>query len=41
MVTGGVKTSIPLHLALMKDPDFINGDYTIKRLEDWLAKRKS
>jgi acetyl-CoA carboxylase biotin carboxylase subunit len=39
MVIGGVKTSIPLHQALMKDPDFINGDYTIKWLEDWLAKR--
>ena len=39
MVIGGVKTNIPLHQALMKDPDFINGDYTIKWLEDWLAKR--
>ena len=39
MVIGGVKTSIPLHQALMKDPDFINGDYTIKWLEEWLAKR--
>ncbi|MDL2352560.1 MAG: acetyl-CoA carboxylase biotin carboxylase subunit, partial [Pseudomonadota bacterium] len=25
MVIGGVKTSIPMHQALMKDPDFING----------------
>ena len=40
MVIGGVKTSIPLHQALMKDPDFINGDYTIKWLEEWLAKRE-
>ena len=39
MVIGGVNTSIPLHQALMKDPDFINGDYTIKWLEEWLAKR--
>ncbi|MEZ0243262.1 MAG: acetyl-CoA carboxylase biotin carboxylase subunit [Sphingomonas sp.] len=39
MVIGGVKTSIPLHQALMKDPDFIHGDYTIKWLEEWLAKR--
>ena len=39
MVIGGVKTSIPLLQALMKDPDFINGDYTIKWLEEWLAKR--
>ncbi len=41
MVIGGVKTSIPLHQALMKDPDFINGDYTIKWLEEWLAERVS
>ncbi|MFM5906680.1 MAG: acetyl-CoA carboxylase biotin carboxylase subunit [Novosphingobium sp.] len=39
MVIGGVKTSIPLHQALMKEPDFIHGDYTIKWLEDWLAQR--
>jgi acetyl-CoA carboxylase biotin carboxylase subunit len=40
MVIGGVKTSIPLHQALMNEPDFIHGDYTIKWLEDWLAKRE-
>ncbi len=39
MVIGGVKTSIPLHQALMNEPDFIHGDYTIKWLEEWLAKR--
>ncbi len=39
MVIGGVKTSIPLHQALLKEPDFIHGDYTIKWLEDWLAQR--
>ncbi len=39
MVIGGVKTSIPLHQALMKEPDFIHGDYTIKWLEEWLARR--
>ena len=39
MVIGGVKTSIPLHQALMKDPDFIHGDYTIKWLEEWLSQR--
>ncbi|GHA04402.1 acetyl-CoA carboxylase biotin carboxylase subunit [Novosphingobium arvoryzae] len=41
MVIGGVKTSIPLHQALMNEPDFIHGDYTIKWLEEWLAKRQS
>ena len=39
MVIGGVKTSIPLHAALMQEPDFLNGDYTIKWLEEWLADR--
>ncbi|HUD27665.1 MAG TPA: acetyl-CoA carboxylase biotin carboxylase subunit [Novosphingobium sp.] len=39
MVIDGVKTSIPLHQALLEDPEFKAGDYTIKWLEDWLAKR--
>ena len=39
MVVTGVKTSIPLHQALMNEPDFIHGDYTIKWLEEWLAQR--
>ncbi len=37
MVVSGVKTNIPLHQALLTDPDVINGDYTIKWLENWLA----
>ena len=41
MVISGVKTSIPLHQALMNEPDFIHGDYTIKWLEEWLANRTS
>ncbi|WP_395392833.1 acetyl-CoA carboxylase biotin carboxylase subunit [Novosphingobium sp. BL-8A] len=41
MVIDGVKTSIPLHQALLDDPEFQSGDYTIKWLEDWLAKRAS
>ncbi len=41
MVIGGVKTSIPLHEALMQEPDFLNGDYSIKWLEEWLAKRQA
>ena len=41
MVIGGIKTSIPLHQALLTEPDFIHGDYTIKWLEEWLAKRPS
>ncbi|MFB0613335.1 acetyl-CoA carboxylase biotin carboxylase subunit [Aurantiacibacter poecillastricola] len=39
MVINGVKTSIPLHQELVKQPDIISGDYTIKWLEEWLAKR--
>ncbi|OYW46760.1 MAG: acetyl-CoA carboxylase biotin carboxylase subunit [Novosphingobium sp. 12-63-9] len=38
MVIGGVKTSIPLHQRLLQDPTFLDGGYTIKYLEEWLAK---
>ncbi len=41
MVVDGVKTSIPLHRAIIQDPDFQSGDYTIKWLEDWLEHRVS
>ena len=37
-VIEGVKTTIPLHQALLAEPDIQNGDYTIKWLEEWLAK---
>ena len=37
-VIEGVKTTIPLHQALLSEPDIQNGDYTIKWLEDWLAR---
>ena len=37
-VIEGMKTTIPLHQALLDDPDFQNGDYTIKWLEEWLVK---
>jgi len=40
MVIDGVKTNIPLHQDLLRDPDVINGDYTIKWLEEWLAKQE-
>ena len=39
MVIGGIKTSIPLHQALLNEPDILSGDYTIKWLEDWLAEQ--
>ncbi|MBA3971531.1 MAG: acetyl-CoA carboxylase biotin carboxylase subunit, partial [Bacteroidetes bacterium] len=34
-VIEGVKTTIPFHLKLMKDPNFIKGDYTTKFLENF------
>ncbi len=37
-VIEGVKTTIPLHQALLNEPDIQNGAYTIKWLEDWLAR---
>ena len=38
-VVTGIKTTIPLHQALLDDPAFIAGDYSIKWLERWLAGR--
>jgi acetyl-CoA carboxylase biotin carboxylase subunit len=40
MVVDGVKTSIPLHCALLEEPDVLNGDYSIKWLEDWMENRE-
>lgn len=37
-VVEGMKTTIPLHQKLLRDPEFQNGDYTIKWLEEWLAR---
>jgi acetyl-CoA carboxylase biotin carboxylase subunit len=39
-VIEGMKTTIPLHQKLINEPDFLAGDYTIKWLEDWLAREK-
>ena len=38
MVVEGVKTTIPLHQKLLREEDVINGNYTIKWLEEWLAR---
>ena len=38
-VIHGPKTTIPLHQALIEDPEFIDGNYTIKWLEQWLANK--
>ena len=37
-VIDGIKTTIPLHQRLIDDPEFQAGDYTIKWLEEWLAR---
>lgn len=38
-VIEGMKTTIPLHQSLLDDPEFQKGDYTIKWLEEWLARQ--
>ena len=35
----GMNTTIPHHPALLDDPEFQQGAYTIKWLEEWLAKQ--
>ena len=40
MVVGGVETTIPIFLDLLEEPDFVSGDYHIRWLEEWLAKRE-
>jgi len=37
-IVDGMKTTIPLHQKLVDDPEFRRGEYTIKWLEEWLAK---
>ncbi len=38
-VIGGLETTIPLHLALIAEPDFANGAYDIHWLEEFIANR--
>ena len=40
MVIEGVKTSVPLHQALLEQDDVKSGDYSIKWLEEWLKERE-
>ncbi len=40
MVVEGVKTNIPLHQELLRQDDVLNGDYSIKWLENWLEGRE-
>jgi len=41
MVIDGIKTNIPLHQDLLRQPDVIDGNYTIKWLEAWLAEQEA
>ena len=38
MVIEGIKTTIPLHLKIMDDPNFQAGDFSTKFMEDFLKK---
>ena len=40
-VIEGVKTTLPLHMWITEQPDFLTGDYTIHWLEKKLEERKS
>jgi len=39
-VIGGIKTTIPLHVRLITDPDFLNGNYDIHWLEGFLGHHR-
>ena len=40
MVIEGIKTTIPLHLKIMDNPDFQAGDFSTRFMEEFLAKNK-
>ncbi len=40
MVVAGIRTTLPLHQAVMDDPGFQSGDYTIHWLERFVAERQ-
>jgi acetyl-CoA carboxylase biotin carboxylase subunit len=37
-VVEGMKTTVPLHQRIVRDPEFMAGEYTIKWLEEWLER---
>ncbi len=41
MVVAGIRTTLPLHQAVMDDPEFQSGDYTIHWLERFVAARQA
>ncbi|MEO6199423.1 MAG: acetyl-CoA carboxylase biotin carboxylase subunit [Sphingomicrobium sp.] len=40
-VVEGMKTTVPLHQRIVRDPEFLAGDYTIKWLERWLERQRT
>jgi acetyl-CoA carboxylase biotin carboxylase subunit len=38
MVVDGISTTLPLHRAIVEDPEFQKGDYTIHWLERFVAR---
>jgi acetyl-CoA carboxylase biotin carboxylase subunit len=38
MVVEGIKTTIPLHLRIMDDPNFQAGNFSTRFMEEFLAK---
>ena len=41
MRVGGISTNLPLHQAVMEDPDFAGGGVDIHHLERWLQQRRA
>lgn len=39
-VVEGMKTTVPLQQRIIRDPEFLEGNYTIKWLERWLEENK-
>ena len=40
-VVNGIQTNVPMHLALLREPDFIDGRYHIHWLESFLERRRT
>jgi acetyl-CoA carboxylase biotin carboxylase subunit len=40
-IVEGVETSVPLHLEILNDPDFIKGEFSTKFMEDFMTRKKS
>ena len=40
-VVEGMKTTVPLQQRIIRDEEFLKGDYTIKWLERWLEEQRA